>query len=245
MEHDLAGLLDAAFDEMEIEIATSVKQIREAQRLRYKVYCEGEGYEAGENGLETDPFDESSRHVLVRARASGDVLGTVRVVLGTGQSGHSSFPMNRVCDRDVLAPLPIPATGEISRFALARERPGVSPASAGLMRLFLMRGIVEVSGLHKLTHWCALMEQSLLRLLRSSAIHFQHVGPTIEFRGRRQPSVATIGTLLDRIQLEKPQIWNFITDQGALWMEPEEQALAVSWLPVTGLQDELLQQAPY
>jgi N-acyl-L-homoserine lactone synthetase len=222
MEHALAAGLAAANHEMQIEIADGVAQIREAQRLRYRVYCEERGFEPGENGLEMDAFDENARHVLVRSRDSGEVLGTVRVVLGKEPSGHDSFPMHRVCDTYVLAPLPALATGEISRFALTRDRPGISPASAALMRLFLMRGIVAVSGRHQLTHWCAIMEQSLLRLLRSTAIHFHQVGPMVEFHGMRQPAVGAISTVLGRIRIEKPQIWAFITGHGALWQDQHE-----------------------
>ncbi len=219
MDYSIGSALEAARKELDIEIAVSKAQIEEAQRLRYKVYCEERGFEPGENGLEQDEFDEASRHVLVRSRTSREVLGTVRVVLGCGQRGAASFPMNRVCDRYVLAPLPAMATAEISRFALTRDRPGVSPAAAALMRLFLMRGIVAVSGAHNLTHWCAIMEQSLLRLLRATAIHFEHVGPAVEYHGVRQPAVGAISTVLGRIRAEKPLVWSFITADGALWQE--------------------------
>jgi N-acyl-L-homoserine lactone synthetase len=184
------------------------------------VYCEERGFEPGENGLEQDEFDGISRHVLVRSRPTREVLGTVRVVLGCVRGDAASFPMNRVCERYVLAPLPAIATGEISRFALTRDRPGVSAAAAGLMRLFLMRGIVTVSGEHGLTHWCAIMERSLLRLLRATAIHFEHVGPVVEYHGTRQPAVGAISTVLGRIRAEKPLVWSFITGDGALWQEP-------------------------
>jgi N-acyl-L-homoserine lactone synthetase len=220
MDHALAAGLTVANDEMQVELAECEAQIREAQRLRYKVYCEERGFEPGANGLEQDDFDDMARHVLIRARRTGAVLGTVRVVLGSDGTGHASFPMHRVCAEYVLAPLPAAATGEISRFALSRERPGLSAASAALMRLFLMRGIVAVSGMHQLTHWCAIMENSLLRLLRGTAIHFQHVGPVVEFHGTRQPAVGAIGSVLGRIRQEKPQIWAFITGNGSLWVEP-------------------------
>jgi hypothetical protein len=145
----------------------------------------------------------------------------VRVVLGCAQRGAASFPMNRVCERYVLAPLPAMATGEISRFALTRDRPGVSPEAAALMRLFLMRGIVAVSGAEDLTHWCAIMERGLLRLLRATAIQFQHVGPAVEYHGTRQPAVGAISSVLGRIRGEKPLVWSFITGDGALWQERE------------------------
>lgn len=219
MDYSIGAALAAAGKELEIEIATSDAQIQEAQRLRYKVYCEERGFEPGENGLEQDTFDRLSRHVLVRSRLTGEVLGTVRVVLGCAADGAASFPMNRVCEQYVLAPLPAIATGEISRFALTRDRPGVSAAASALMRIFLMRGIVTVSGEHNLTHWCAIMERSLLRLLRATAIHFEHVGPAVEYHGTRQPAVGAISTVLGRMRIEKPQVWSFITDDGALWTD--------------------------
>jgi len=225
MDHALAAGLAVANEEMQVELASGEAQVREAQRLRYKVYCEERGFEPGANGLEQDDFDANARHVLVRARHTGEVLGTVRVVLGCKEAGPRSFPMHRVCAGYVLAPLPCGATGEISRFALTRDRPGVSAASSALMRLFLMRGIVTISGLHDLTHWCAIMERSLLRLLRATAIHFQHVGPLVEFHGTRQPAVGAIGTVLGRIGQEKPQVWSFITGGGTLWGETAQPLL--------------------
>jgi len=227
MDYSIGTALEAAYGEIEIEVATHAAQIQEAQRLRYKVYCEERGFEPGANGLEQDTFDARSRHVLVRARNSGEVLGTVRVVLGEETAGSSSFPMNHVCEQYVLAPLPAIATGEISRFALTRDRPGVSTAASAMMRIFLMRGIVTVSGMHDLTHWCAIMERSLLRLLRATAIHFQHVGPAVEYHGTRQPAVGAIATVLGRMRNEQPEVWSFITGNGTLWVEsqaPQEPA---------------------
>lgn len=211
--------ISAAKDELTVEIATSPAQILEAQRLRYKVYCEERGFEPGANGLEQDAFDETSGHVLVRSRVTGAVCGTVRVILSPGDAGHDGFPMRRACERYVLAPLPASATGEVSRFALTRHRPSMSPAAAALMRVFLMRGIVQVSSQNALTHWCAVMERSLLRLLRATAIHFEPVGPTVEYHGIRQPAIATISALLGRAQREQPLVWALITDNGAFWSE--------------------------
>ena len=209
----------AANGELDVQIASTPEQLREAQRLRYIVYCLERGFEPGQNGLEQDPFDEQAKHVLVRSRLTGDVLGTVRVVVPTLEAGHDGFPMQCACQPYILAPLPVAATGEISRFALTRERLGVSPAAAALMRLCLMRGIVEVSGQARLTHWCAIMERSLLRLLRATAIHFEPVGPLVEYHGARQPAVAAIGTILGRIRREQPVVWSFITDNGTFWCE--------------------------
>jgi N-acyl amino acid synthase of PEP-CTERM/exosortase system len=119
----------------------------------------------------------------------------------------------------VLSPLPIASTGEISRFALTRDRAGIRPAAAALMRLCLIRGLVQVSAESELTHWCAIMERTLLRLLRATGIHFVGVGPAVEYHGTRQPAVCGIGNMLSQMKLEQPAIWAYITDNGALWSE--------------------------
>ena len=216
----------AARDELSVFLANTPDDVRLAQQLRYRVYCEERGYEPGAGGLEQDSYDAHAAHAIVRSRATGAILGTVRIVL-PNEAGFDSYPMNRVVEPFVVAPLPVAATGEISRFALTRERSGISPAAAALMRLCLMRGIVEASGRANLTHWCAIMESSLLRLLRATAIHFQPVGPTVEFHGTRQPAVGAIDTILDRIRREQPVVWSFITDDGSLWNKEAVRAASV------------------
>jgi N-acyl-L-homoserine lactone synthetase len=211
--------IHAAQDELIVEVATSSEQVLDAQRLRYRVYCQERGFEPGKNGLEQDEFDPASRHVLVRSRISGIVLGTVRIVLSNASAGLDGFPMHRACEPWVLAPLPLTSMGEISRFALTRDRAGISPAASALMRLCLVRGLVQVSADQQLTHWCAIMESTLLRLLRATAIYFVPVGPTVEYHGTRQPAVCAIDTMLNRMKLEQPTLWSYITDNGALWSE--------------------------
>jgi N-acyl-L-homoserine lactone synthetase len=213
----------AAGDELRIEIATTPEQILEAQQLRYRVYCEERGFLPGANGLEQDRFDGHSRHVLVRSLVTGMTLGTVRIVLPTAEAGFASVPMAGVCEDYVLAPLPVSSTGEVSRFALTRDRTGISPAVAALMRLCLFRGLVQLSAQAGLTHWCAIMEKTLLRLLRTTSIHFQPVGPEVEFHGLRQPVVAAIDSILSRIQREQPAVWGYLTDHGSLWSEAPHQ----------------------
>ena len=180
MQTALSMAIAAADRELSIELARHPLQIIEAKRLRYRVYCEERGFEPGVNGLEQDEYDAHSYHVLVRSRATRQIYGTVRLILAEDPAGPG-LPMERVCDDFVLAPLPRCATAEISRFALTRDRSGLSPEAAALLRLFLIQGVVAFSGELGLTHWCAIMERTLLRLLRSSALYFLPVGPAVEY----------------------------------------------------------------
>jgi len=219
MENAFAEAIENVRNELAIEVARTPEQVLEAKTLRYKVYCEERGFEPGEGGIEQDEYDDNARHVLIRSRATGEVYGTVRVVLSKRDEGGLGFPMQRVCEDYVLAPLPACATAEISRFALTRDRTGISPAAAALMRLYLVQGIIQISGELGLTHWCAIMERTLLRLLRSTSIYFLPVGPTVEYHGTRQPAIFTLADGLERMRRENPQIWSFLTLDGTLWSE--------------------------
>ncbi len=95
----------------------------------------------------------------------------------------------------------------------------MSCRTTALVRLALMQGIVRLSEELNLTHWCAIMEPALLRLLRTTAIYFAPLGPVIEYRGIRQPSYGKIHTVLDRIQRDQCDIWNYITLNGELWYD--------------------------
>lgn len=217
MQNAFVDAIATAQQELALEIARTPEQILEAKQLRYKVYCEERGYEPGEGGIEQDEFDDNAHHILVRSRATGEVYGTVRLVMSKRDQGGLGFPMQRVCEDYVLAPLPGVATAEISRFALTRDRSGISPAAAALMRLYLIQGVIELSGELGLTHWCAIMEKTLLRLLRSTSIYFLPVGPAIEYHGIRQPAIFTLEDGLERMRREQPQIWSFLTQDGTAW----------------------------
>jgi N-acyl-L-homoserine lactone synthetase len=217
MQTAFTDALAQARDELAVELVTTPEQLIEAQRLRHKVYCEERGFEPGSGGLERDEYDPAGRHVLVRSRLTGTPLGTVRVVMSPGAKHH--LPMEQACAPWVLAPLPVSGTGEVSRFALTRDRTGVSPAAAALMRLSLVRGVIGISGEAGLSHWCAIMEPSLLRLLRATGIHFVPVGPSVEYHGIRQPAVGAIGTVLARMRREQPLVWSYVTADGTLHSE--------------------------
>jgi N-acyl-L-homoserine lactone synthetase len=218
-----ADAIKAATDELAVELAVSPGQVLEAQRLRNRISCEERGFEASKHGLERDEFDPASRHVLVRSRLTGAILGAVRLVLS--DTGLDGFPMRRACGAEVLGPLPAKSTGEISRFAVVRQRRAVSPAAGAFVRLCLIRGMVEISARQGLTHWCALMEPVLLRLLQATAIHFEAVGPVVEYHGPRQPAVCVITPMLQRMKLEQPALWAYITGNSALW----SQAPTTQW----------------
>src|SRR5262245_22327474 len=71
-----------AFD---VSWATTWPEVREAQRLRYRVFVQemGARVPSQRHGLDADEFDAHCDHLLVRESADGAVIGTFRVLSGS------------------------------------------------------------------------------------------------------------------------------------------------------------------
>ncbi len=66
----------------QIEWASSTSEVKEAQRLRYKVFAEEMGANLSQNaeGLDIDEFDTYCDHLLIRDQDTLKVVGTYRVL---------------------------------------------------------------------------------------------------------------------------------------------------------------------
>ncbi len=201
-------------------------------RLRYQVYCvENEGYEPASafvDGLERDSFDTHSAHALLRHRASGEFVGTVRTILDPGGAAARDFPVDRICAENRIGMPRSMASGgvaELSRFCIAKrlrrqvldsvrshpeDRARIMPA----MSLGLMRGCYLLTRLNGATAWCMVMEQRLIEFLGKHGIHFRPIGPMIEFHGQRQVCHEDVDCLMARMKAERPDVWDIITDKG-------------------------------
>ncbi len=206
--------------EVSVEIATTSAILHEAHRLRHQVYCVERAFETSADGTERDQYDDHARHAVVRWRRTREVVGTVRLILPKTLAGGGELPIHHLCDPALLRAVPAAATGEVSRFALAKQRTrqvrSISPASFSLLRLALIQGAVRLSAEAGHTHWLAVMEPTLLRLLAATGLHFTPLGPVVAYHGQRQPAVAELAPVLARMAVEQPIVWDFIT-QGGTW----------------------------
>lgn len=68
--------------QFKVSIAASRSEIREAQRLRWQVFGEemGARLNSPEPGLDIDMYDAWCDHLIVRDTASGEVVGTYRIL---------------------------------------------------------------------------------------------------------------------------------------------------------------------
>ena len=228
----LCGIFQSRF---EVLNADTPELIRQAQRIRYQVYCVENSLEKAQDnleGIETDEFDSHAVHSLLLARATAGALGTVRLIMPLANAPEHSFAVQRLLDASslkILLSLPLHSMAEVSRFSISRYLRGLMPYSSAspesyhvdcnagpLIRLGLIQGLVRMSMEHGINYWCALMEPSLLRMLAAMAIRFQPIGPMVEFHGLRQPCYIDVDAMLVALMRERPSFWEIVTDGGSL-----------------------------
>ena len=229
MDETLLEQFDNHFDAIP---ANTIERVRTAQKIRYQVYCIEHPHEQSNDpdGLERDEFDAHASHSLLIHRATNTAMGTVRLVLPVAGDLERSFPVQRVLDPDSLRAfnqLPLVSTAEVSRFSISRQlrrttdvsgsqkQTGFINNAGALMRLGLIQALVRMSLQYGITHWCAAMEPTLLRMLSAMAIRFRPVGPLVEYHGLRQPCYCVVADIRDAGRRERPSFWAVLTNGGA------------------------------
>lgn len=83
----------ASFPKLSLSLASTPEELREVQRLRYKVFVEAMGLDSLRNheGLERDEFDEFCDHLIVRDTRTREVVGTYRVLTPRGMNSTRGF----------------------------------------------------------------------------------------------------------------------------------------------------------
>lgn len=191
---------------------------------------------------EHDAYDPRSAHALIRHRITGDSVAAVRLVMAGDTPEHADFPMEGPClpQMDLHAQKAFAGArrkniAEISRMAVSREfrrRLNEDESTSGIsdftcysdaengkrampyISLGLFSAILQMSVNHGITHWMAVMEPAQLRLLKRFGVEFDHVGPVMEYHGRRRPAFTEAASLIDGIKKRRPDVWSLITDDG-------------------------------
>ena len=202
---------------------------------------------------EFDDFDCRSVHGIVRHTSSGVTAATVRLVLPERDHPEVPFPVEKHCSDSLKFVAPLlkgvsrHSIAEISRFAVSKDfkrRLGEAASVAGIgpdhgkyvrqgpsgkrviphLIVGLFVAIVKLSAEHHITHWYAVMDVSLLRLLNRFGINFMLIGEPIDYHGLRQPCFGSIDDVLAGIWNKRFDIWQLITDDGAVWPAPQKSA---------------------
>lgn len=229
---DEERLIDRYNRDYECRIADDPDLLRRAFETRYQVYCIENRFEDPDqqSGLmETDEYDGRSRHSVLIYRPTGDIMGTVRLILPVN-GRLDSFSMQGIAGHFGNA-LPIPAdrTAEVSRFSISKrsrqdadsagslfrstsQAAGAIRRTEPLMSLGLIQGLVRMSRMHGITHWCAVMEPKMLRMLSAMGIHFTPVGELVEHHGLRQLCYCEVAGIMQSMKIERPTFWEVVAD---------------------------------
>lgn len=204
---------------------------RAVHGLRYQVYCVENAFEDAAthpDGLEADEFDGHAVHHLLQRRCDGAAIGTVRLILPVENRLKDCLPFSRLCQ--AVAPrldllLPLAQMAEVSRFCISKELrrrpggptvPGLRAALSRYATLGLIRGLIAASLERGVGHWCLVVEPPLLRFLAGLGLHFEPLGPLVDYHGLRQPCHANLATLIEGVRAHRPDVWEVITDDGRL-----------------------------
>lgn len=95
------------FSKLSLSLATTPEEVREVQRLRYKVFVEAMGLSALSNadGLDKDEFDPHCDHLIVRDTRSLKVVGTYRLLSPKATAKTGGFYAEREFDLSRLSHL--------------------------------------------------------------------------------------------------------------------------------------------
>lgn len=222
------------------------KIILDCQKIRYQVYCLEHDFEHKEehlDRLEGDEYDNLSLHALIQHKPSGDFAATARLVTYQSLGESGLFPMelhSEINDQghSIIDALPRNSIAEVSRFAVSKIfRKRLTDSNYHGLNVFgeareidskrilphitlgLFKVLFQMSKTAGIQYWYAVMEVTLIRLLKRFGFNFMRVGPVVEYHGKRVPCWICVPEALDNVKKIQPDIWDFITDCGQLKLD--------------------------
>ena len=190
--------------------------------IRHAVYCEELGYEPiRADRLESDAFDRRSLHCVLQSVATGEYVGCVRLVLADHNDPSVELPFEALCrasiDRSIVDPSRLDRSriAEVSRLAVIaryRRRRGEQSVPLGInerdfgtpdrprfpyIAAGLYLGMMAQAKRHGIDTLFMLTERSLSKQLARLGVALQSIGPPIEHRGLRYPSMMSVQEVID------------------------------------------------
>ena len=185
-------------------------------RLRYEVYGRENNFidcAQYPDGIEIDCFDHQSQHFAAIDGTSGEILGTIRLIL----PGEHTLPVRQHCPylREQMERIPGGRFAEMSRLVVSsklRKRTDLTRACqdrypeetdtflndleihcvAKCVTIGLCGYAFEESRRQGITHWFALMERSLWGLLRKYGFRFHRIGGEVNVFGPVYPYIVSV-----------------------------------------------------
>ena len=140
----LARTSQAASSRYSLLITTDPDEVREAQRLRHRVFAGelGAVLHTPEPGLDIDRYDEFCDHLIVRDDTTGEIVGTYRMLPPERAGAAGGLYMESEFRIDALAPLrsSLVETGRSCVHPDHRDGAVVGLVWAGIARYMLLTG---------------------------------------------------------------------------------------------------------
>ncbi|NMT63813.1 PEP-CTERM/exosortase system-associated acyltransferase [Marinobacter orientalis] len=242
IEEDVSTIFNSAFSVQLATSPEVINEVFEVRYQVYCIDRPFEDPDCFADKREHDAYDSRSAHALIRHRMTGESVAAVRLVMAGDTPVQADFPMEAPClhlmDRyaqEAFAAARREQVAEISRMAVSREfrrRLNEDKTTSGIsdfagysdsengkralpyISLGIFAAILQMSVKHGITHWMAVMEPALLRVLKRFGVEFDHVGPVTEYHGRRRPAFTEAASLIEGIRKRRPDVWSLITDDG-------------------------------
>jgi len=207
----------------EVVPASTPEMLDRVYVLRYQVYCVEHGFEDSAkypSGRETDDYDAFSQHIALIFKASGEMVGTGRLILPENTLSFP-LPLFSLLGEEANAKMkeyPLDQMAEISRYVVSkrfRQRKGEeefpdvgisdsdienSRRLTGRLSLQIIRGLLRLLVSLQIRYCCACMRPALLRLLSRLSFEFTPIGPLVDYHGLRQPCVAAVEDLIQGME---------------------------------------------
>jgi N-acyl amino acid synthase of PEP-CTERM/exosortase system len=237
----MPNIIDTFDHFFEMVPAVSEPLLQEVYKLRYQVYCIETGFEdptSHPGQIEYDEFDSNSIHYLIRHKRFNTYAATTRLILPDTLHPEKLFPIElhtQIDNHTALEKIPRTKLAEVSRFCVSKDfkkRKKESGTLTGVSQeldvcftederrtfphitIALIACLIKMSAEYNVEYWFAVMEPALLRFLSTLGIHFTQIGPLVDYRGIRQPSVIKVSYLLDGVAGKHPELWEMLTMRG-------------------------------
>jgi len=213
-------------------------------RIRYQVYCLETGYEDPSDfpdKIESDEFDPISAHFIVRARATGDWIAAMRLVIAP----LADLPLNKLTTLDHDQLIHHTRTHSLSQFGRCAEVSRLCVVSqyrrrthernvphqipwnpdeeiennaserrkAPWLMLALLHSARIYSEEQDIAFWFFLTTTSLARIIKGLGMKLDQTGPACEHRGARYPYVANMPGNFDQLALKYPDLANTLANE--------------------------------
>lgn len=260
-----AALLDYSYNKCFESVLVNTDELREEVfRLRYQIFCLEAGFEdaaAFPDKLEQDAYDKWSRHILLKHRASGEYIGTLRIILPKKEEPLKSFPLQAVCTHSLIHDPQISSRlCEISRLCVSKSfrrrafdrsifsdyhQIDLSAAKAAVNQAVLRRVIpYSPIGLFKkafevilnegLVDCIAVMEPRHIKQLLAIGFTYTPLGDLIEFHGQRQPMIFNLREVYTHGQETGSLFYSLMSDNDRMFNQAieNEQAWGSATVPL-------------